>query len=707
MSIEPTTPPLAERLPQKFEYHDDVFVDEYFWLRDKSNPAVISYLEAENAYTDAMTAHTKALQETLYGEMRTRIKEEDFSVPEKYGEFYYYYRTEVDKQYRIHCRRRGNIDAPEEVLLDENQLAADHEYFRLGIFRVSPDHSLLAYSTDTNGSEKYTIQILDLSTGQLLEDVIPNTDYSAEWANDNRSLFYTELDQTRRPYRLLRHEIGTPCSTDVLIQEEPDERFYMSATKSKSKRYIFINLSSKVTSSVWFLDANNPIAPAQEIQPREEGHIYRVEHQVRNGADAEALDQFLIVTNDNAINSKVMEVPVSTPGKANWQEWLPHRDEVKIESVEAFRDHVVVYQRSEGLKQIWVYDMAGEEGHVIDFSEPVYTTYRSSNLEYNSSVLRFGYTSLTTPYSIYDYEMNQRTRQLMKQQEVLGGYDSTNYVSERLWATAEDGTQIPISLVRHKSTVLDQPVPTLLYGYGSYEASIDPYFSSSRVSLLDRGMLFAIAHIRGGGEMGRNWYENGKFLKKKNTFTDFIDCAEYLIRKGYTTADLLVAEGRSAGGLLMGVVTNLRPDLFKAVIAGVPFVDVINTMMDPSIPLTVMEYDEWGDPNDPVYYDYMKSYSPYDNLAPTCYPNILVTAGLNDPRVQYWEPAKYVAKLRTLKTDDNRLLLKTNMGAGHGGASGRFDYLKEIAFDYAFVLDVLGLAEKKSPSLEWREERED
>ncbi|MEZ4660340.1 MAG: S9 family peptidase [Caldilineaceae bacterium] len=676
------TPPLAERRPHTMRTHDDVRVDDYFWLRERDNPDVLAYLSAENDYTQAVMAHTGELQKQLFAEMRGRIQETDLSVPVKHGDYFYYTRMEEGKQYAIHCRKRGSLDGAEEILLDENALAEGQEYLRVGVFEPSPDHNLLAYSVNFSGNERYTLHVKDLRSGQLLADAIPNVFYSVEWANDNATLFYTTQDDAWRPYKLLRHRLGDDPANDALIFHEPNDSFWLGLYKSKSQRYLFFGAGNMTTSEVYFIPADAPAATPTLIHPRQRGLEYSVEHHD---------ERFLIVTNDQAVNFRVMEAPVDAPGKANWRELVPHRPNVKIDRLEPFRDHLVLHVREDGLKQLYVTELASSETHAIEFPEATYNVWGHANPDFDGALLRFTYASLVMPDTVYDYDMRTRNRVLKKQKEVLGDYDPALYTTDRFFATAADGTRVPISLVRRKDAPTDRPGPLLLNGYGSYGASSDPNFNANRISLLDRGMAFAIAHIRGGGEMGRPWYENGKFLHKKNTFTDFVACAQHLVDHGYTTPGQLAATGRSAGGLLMGAITNLRPDLFKVIIAGVPFVDVISTMLDTSIPLTAVEYEEWGNPNDPQFYVYMKSYSPYDNVAAKAYPHILATAGLNDPRVQYWEPAKWVAKLRTLKTNDNRLLLKTNMGAGHGGASGRFDYLEEVAFEYAFLLDLLGV----------------
>jgi oligopeptidase B len=627
----------------------------------------------------------KPLQETLYHEMVSRIKETDDSVPIKWGSYFYYHRTEKDKQYKIYCRKKESLQAPEEIILDANQLASGKDYFSLGVFRVSPDHRLLAYSVDTAGSEKYTLYVKDLTTGANLSESIPDTYYGMEWGNDNRTIFYNTVDAAWRPFRLYRHVLETPHEEDVLLFEEKDERFFLEISKSRSERFIFMNLGSKRSSEAHYLDADSPAGDFKIFQPRENDHEYTVEHHENS---------FYIVTNLHAVNFRLMRTSVYLTGKDQWEEILAHREDTLVEGVDAFRDFIVVYERIRGVKNIRIIDVISGSDHCIDFQEPVYTVSPGGNAEYDSTVLRFVYTSLTVPPSTFDYRMTDRTRELKKQEEVIG-YDPALYQSERLMASAPDGAQIPISLVYKKGMNRDGNNPLLLYGYGSYGITVEPSFSSSRVSLLDRGFIFAMAHIRGGQDMGRPWYDDGKLLKKKNTFTDFIACAEFLINEQYTSKEKLAITGGSAGGLLMGAVINMRPELFNAVVAKVPFVDVVNTMLDASLPLTVTEYEEWGDPNQKEFFDYILSYAPYENVESKGYPHMLVTAGLNDPRVSYWEPAKWVAKLRSMKTDKNLLLLKTNMAAGHGGASGRYDYLKEIAFEYAFLLDRAGVMNKK------------
>ncbi len=675
-------PPVAKVVPKKLVQHGDTRLDGYHWLRDKSNPEVIEYLKAENAYTDAVMKPTEPLQENLYREILGRIKQTDLSVPERIDQFYYYSRTEEGKQYQILCRKKGSLQAPEEVLLDLNALAQGHKYFRLGASKASPDHRMLAYSTDTSGAEAYTLVVKDLTTGALLKDEIPNTSYAVEWANDNRTLFYTTLDAAKRPYRLWRHTLGTDPKQDTLVYEEKDATFRLGLSKTRSRAFLLLSLRSTLSSEVHYLDANTPAGDFRVIDRRRPKVEYSVDHRG---------DTFYIRTNDRAKDFKLVTAPVAAPGKRNWRPLIPHRATVLLEDVDLFENHLVVTEREAGLRKIRITSLGDGQTHHVEFPEPVYTATVAGNPEFRTALLRFNYTSLVTPMSVFDYDMNARTRELKKQVEVLGGYDPARYQSERVFARAADGTRVPISLVYRKGMERNGRNPLWLYGYGSYGASTEPFFSSDRLSLLERGFVYAIAHIRGGSEMGRTWYESGKLLKKKNTFADFVACAEHLVREKYTSPDRLVASGGSAGGLLMGAVINLRPDLFKAVIAAVPFVDVVTTMLDPSIPLTTLEFDEWGNPVNKRYYRYMKSYSPYDNVEAKAYPNLLVTTGLNDPRVAFWEPVKWVARLRVTKTDKNRLLLKTHLVAGHGGPSGRYSRFRETAFQYAFMLDVLGI----------------
>lgn len=673
--------PVAKLVPKTDTVHGDIRVDNYFWLREKTNPEVIAHLEAENKYMEAMTAHTKPLQEKLYQEMIGRIVETDLDVPARRDDYFYYTRTEEGKQYKIHCRKKGTLDASEEVLLDINKEAAGFEHFDVGVFAVSPDHSLLAYTVDTTGAEEYTIYVRDLATGKNLADAIPNT-YNIEWAADNKTIFYTTLDAAHRPYRLYKHKLASDPASDALVYEEKDEAFYMGIGATKSKEYLFMALGSISSSEYRYLKSDTPDAEWKVIAPRRKDVEYSVDHHG---------DRFYVVTNDGARNFKVVFAPVTEPAQANWNEFLPHRDAVKVDAVECFANHMVVYERENGLKKMRIIDLKSGNFHYVDFPEPVYTFSGEANPEFNTELVRFTYNSLVSPKSVFDYNMTTKARELKKEYEVKGGYDRTQYETERVFATAKDGVKVPISLVYKKGIKRDGSQPLLLYAYGSYGYAMEPTFSSNRLSLLDRGMVYAIAHVRGGDEMGRQWYDDGKLLKKKNTFTDYIACAEHLIAEKYTSADRMAAMGGSAGGLLMGAIVNMRPDLFKVVFASVPFVDVINTMLDETIPLTVIEFDEWGNPKNKEFYDYMLSYSPYDQLEAKDYPHMLVDAGLNDPRVGYWEPAKWVAKLRSMKTDKNDLVFKIEMGAGHMGASGRYDYLKDIAFEYAFILDHLGI----------------
>lgn len=696
MAVTHPTPPVAAKDPKRIEAQGDVRIDDYFWLRERENPAVRAYIEAENNYTQAIMAHTSALQEELYHEMRGRIQEDDSTVPERIGDWYYYRRTEEGKQYPIYCRKHDSLDAAEEVLLDQNALAADHDFCDLGVYRISPNHKLLAYSVDYVGNERFTLYVKDLASGTLLDDTIPDTFYSVEWAADNRTLFYNTQDEAWRPYKVFRHQLGSDATDDPLVYHEENDAYWLQLYKSKDQRYILLDMHSSTTSEVHYIPADQPEATPAVIHPREHKIEYSVEHHptLHGGV-------FLITTNWDAENFRVMTAPVTAQanqlGKSSWRELIPHRSTVRVNGVEPFAGYLLLHERENGLRQLRIMPLTGERcalanSTTVSFPEAVYNYDQHRNPEFNTETVRFTYNSLTTPDTVFDYDMASHTRVQRKQQAVLGGYDPANYVAERRYATARDGTLVPISLVRHTATAVDKPAPLLLYGYGSYGVCIDPNFAANRVSLLDRGMVYAIAHIRGGGEMGRAWYLNGKLCNKMNTFTDFVDCAQYLVDEGVTTPEKLTITGRSAGGLLMGAVVNLRPDLFHGVIAGVPFVDVLNTVLDPTIPLTVIEWEEWGNPHKADEYAYMRGYSPYDNVEAKAYPHILATAGFNDSRVQYWEPAKWVAKLRTIKTDNNRLLLKTNMGAGHAGSSGRFDYLKETAFEYAFLLDLLGLA---------------
>ncbi len=697
----PTAPPIAKRVPAERLTHGHLVMDEYAWMRNRDDdPDVIAYLEAENAWTKAQMAHTAKRQEALFEEIRARIQETDLSVPVRKGDWWYYSRTVEGMQYAIHCRKPafdkgerrdvepGN-DVAEQVMLDQNVLAGDSEFFALGAFDLSPKDDLLAYSTDTTGGEVYTMAFRNLDTGKDLADQIPGTYYGTAWGNDNTTFFYVKPDEAMRPYQLWRHSLGTPVTDDVLVYEEPDERFYLGVGTTKDEHYLVLHLGSKMTDECRLLSADEPTGEFQLVEARQQGVEYGVEHHG---------DRFFIVTNaDGAENFKLMEAPDTAPSRSNWTEVIAHRPDVHLSGIDVFANYLVLFERAGGLRHIRVRSLVGNDDYVIDQPEEVSTASGGSNPEFDSTMLRYGYTSMITPSSVFDYNLITRERTLRKQQPVLGDYDLSLYVTTRIWATADDGTEIPMSVVYRKDNDADTgrpsgPRPALLYGYGSYEASMDPGFSSIRLSLLDRGFVYAIAHIRGGGEMGRQWYLRGKFLDKRNTFTDFIACARHLTHEGWTTTDQLVIRGGSAGGLLMGAVANMAPEQFGVIIAEVPFVDALNTILDPSLPLTVMEWEEWGNPvESSQYYDYMSSYSPYENVETQDYPAMLVTAGLNDPRVSYWEPAKWVAKLRTTRTDTNRLLLKTEMGAGHMGPSGRYDAWKDEAFVLAFIFDTLGI----------------
>lgn len=698
----PIGPPIAKRVPSERLMHGHLVMDEYAWMRNKDDdPDVIEYLNAENAWTQSQMQHTAALQEELFEEIRSRIQETDLSVPVRKGNWWYYSRTVEGKQYPIHCRKPaypepGQLDVEpgedvdEQIMLDQNVLAGESEFFSLGAFDLSPKADLLAYSTDTTGGEIYEMSFLDLSTGETLADQIPGTYYGTAWGNDNKTFFYVKPDEAMRPYQLWRHQLGTPIGDDVLVYEEPDERFFLGIGMTKDERYLVLHLGSKMTDECRLLSADDPTGDFQIMQPREQGVEYAIEH---HGS------RFFVITNaDGAENFKLMETPDNALGRSNWTEVIAHRPNVHLSGIDVFADYIVIFEREGGLRQIRVRNLINDDDYVIDQPEEVSTSSGGSNPEFNSTVLRYGYTSMVTPSSVFDYNLVTKERVLRKQQPVLGGYDPSLYTTKRVWATTGDGTQVPMSVVYRMNSDAETerpsgPRPTLLYGYGSYEASMDPGFSSIRLSLLDRGFVFAIAHIRGGGEMGRQWYTKGKFLEKRNTFTDFIACARHLTKEGWTTSDQLVIRGGSAGGLLMGAVANMAPECFGAVIAEVPFVDALNTILDPTLPLTVMEWEEWGNPVESAeYYEYMGSYSPYENVEPKDYPAMLVTAGLNDPRVSYWEPAKWVAKLRVTKTDNHRLLLKTEMGAGHMGPSGRYDSWKDEAFVYAFIFDTLGIS---------------
>ena len=671
--------PVAKKVLREIVTHGDVRVDNYFWLREKTNADVIAYLEAENAYTDAVTQPLKSLQKRLYQEMLGHLKETDTSAPVRRGDFFYYTRTEKGKDYAIYCRKPGSLKAVEEIVLDLNKLAAGHKFFSIGAYVPSDDNNLLAYTSDTTGYRQYTLRIKDLRTGQLLPDQFERVD-DVVWATDNKTLFFvTENAVTKRHDEFYRHALGG--ATPERIYFEPDELFDISCDRSRDRAFVFLTAESKLSTDVRFLPAGEPNASLRLVQPREPDHKYFVTH--RRG-------QFYIRTNDKAKNYKVVTAPVAQPEKSSWKEFIPHNPDLKLDDLDLFAGHAAVSERENGLERIRIINLENQASHRIEVPEPAYALAVDSNPEFDTTTLRFRYQSLVTPASVYDYDMNSRRRALVKQTEVPA-YRPAKYVSERIFASASDGTKIPCSVVYKKGMRRDGHSPLFLYAYGSYGYSLRTTFSYSRLALLDRGVIYVIAHIRGGGEMGETWRDQGRMMLKRNTFTDFIAVAEHLIREKYTSADHLAIEGASAGGLLMGAVVNMRPDLFRAVLAEVPFVDVLNTMLDASLPLTTSEYIEWGNPNQKAEYDYMKTYSPYDNVKPQNYPAMLVRVSLNDSQVPYWEGAKFAAKLRALKTDNNVLLLKANMGAGHGGASGRYDALHDVAFDYAFILDEMGI----------------
>jgi oligopeptidase B len=676
-------PPVAKRVPKTTEMNGHTLVDNYYWLRDKKNPDVKAYLDAENAYTDAVMKPTEGLQKKLYDEMLSRVKETDAEVPYKQGAYFYYVRTEAGKQYGIRCRRKGSMDAPEEVVLDVNELAEGQKFMSVGAYSVSDDGNLLAYSTDNTGFRQYTLAVKDLRTGKLLADHAERVD-SVVWANDNKTIFYTVEDATtKRGYQMYRHTAGT-SGPDSLVYEEKDEKFNVYAGKTRSKAYIFLYVASHTTSEARFIPADQPLAEWKVLEPRKQDVEYYPDH---NG------DFFYIRVNDTGRNFRLVKAPVNDAGKKNWQEVIPQRSGVMLEGTDYFKNYYVLYERENGLPQIRVADTRGGEARRIEFPEPAYDNYPYLNREYDTTKFRYGYQSFITPASVFEYDMASGISTLLKQKEVPGGYDRTKYAVEQVYATAPDGVKIPISVVHLKSTKMDGKGPIYLTGYGSYGVSNDIDFDSTLFSMVDRDVVCAVAHIRGGGEMGKAWHDDGRMMHKKNSFTDFIASAEYLVARGYGSKDRLVIEGRSAGGLLMGAVLNMRPDLFHAALVGVPFVDVMNTMLDETLPLTVGEFEEWGNPKEKPAFDYMLAYSPYDNIQPKTYPNMLVRTSFNDSQVMYWEPAKYVAKMRAIRTDHNSLILKTNMDpAGHGGASGRYDRLREAAFDYAYFLTQMGIA---------------
>ncbi len=690
-------PPVANKIRHKSIVHGQEVIDDYYWMRlsdeqkeaatpDEQTKNVLAYLNAENNYREKMMQHKEHFQEKLFEEIKGRIKQTDMSVPYKDNGYYYITRFEEGKEYPIKSRKKEHLEAPEEILLDVNGLAANHEYYQLGGMSVSPDNNLLAYSEDTVSRRQYTIRFKNLITGELLSDVIPNTTGSVVWGNDNKTIFYTLKDASLRSYKIIRHTLGTETDQDVEVFHEVDETFGTYIYKSKSRKYLIIGSFATLSQEYRILEADNPLGSFRIFQPRERKLEYAISHFD---------DKWLITTNkDGATNFKVMVTPEYATSKQNWKDYIAYDPSVFIEGIDVFKSFMAMSVRKDGITQLYIKPWINEEGHYVAFGEDTYTVTLGVNPDFDTDLLRLDYTSLTTPNSTYDYHVGEKQLELLKRQEVVGTFNPDDYISERKMVQASDGTMVPLSIVYKKGFKKDGTAPVLLYGYGSYGISMDPYFSSARLSLLDRGFGFAIAHIRGGQEMGRQWYEDGKFLHKKNTFTDFIDCGDFLVREKYAAKDKLFASGGSAGGLLMGAVLNMRPDLWKGVIAAVPFVDVVNTMLDESIPLTTGEFDEWGNPKDITYYNYMLSYSPYDNVRRVDYPAMLVTTGYWDSQVQYWEPAKWVAKLRDYKTDQNPLLLYCNMDTGHGGASGRFKRFKETAMEYAFLLDLAGLGEE-------------
>ena len=679
---EKIQPPIAKIIPKKLEKFGDVRIDNYFWLNDRKNPEVIDYLNKENTYYKKMTAHTKVFQKVLFEEMKARIKEEDESVPYLYNGYYYITRFEAGKDYPIYSRKKESLSAKEEIMFDCNKLAKGHAYFQLGGLSISPDNTYATFAVDTIGRRIYSIKVKNLKTNEILDDKIENTSGDSTWANDNKTIFYTHQDKvTLRSDKVFKHKLGANSADDVLVFEEKDDTFNVDVSKEKSKKYIVISSSSTLTTEYRTLLADNPDGKFTVFQKRVRGLEYDISHFG---------DSFYIVTNkDKATNFKLMKTPENATSKENWIDLIPHREDVLLEDIEIFKNFLVVEERSNGLNKIRIMPWNGKGEYYLPFESETYTAYTTTNVDFDTDILRYSYQSMTTPSSVIDFNMKTKTKEIKKEQQVLGGkFDKNNYTEERIWATAKDGTKIPISMVYREGLKKDGKNPLLLYAYGSYGHSMDATFSSTRLTLLDRGFIFAIAHIRGGEDLGRQWYEDGKLLKKKNTFTDFIDCSKFVIQQKYTSPEHLYAEGGSAGGLLMGAVVNLAPELYHGVIAQVPFVDVITTMLDETIPLTTGEYDEWGNPNLKKYYNYMMSYSPYDNVKKQNYPNIYVSTGLHDSQVQYWEPAKWVAKIRSMKTDNSVLFLDTNMEAGHGGASGRFEAIKELAKEYSFLLDL-------------------
>ena len=687
MSKKEIVPPLAERIPNKMEIHGDVRIDDYYWLNERANPKVIDYLNAENSYYDFHTAHTKQFQEDLFEEMKARIKEDDESVPYKKNGYYYITKYETGKQYPVYTRKKGSLEAEEKIIVDVNELADGHEYYALTGLNVNQLNTIAAFGVDTVSRRQYDIQFKNLETGSFYPELIKNTTGSTAWANDHKTVFYARKDPvTLRSDKIFKHVLGTDVSEDELIFEEKDEAFWTFAYKSKSKRFIIIGSYSTLSTEYMYLDANDPKGKFTVVQPREKDLEYSVAHY---GED------FYILTNmDDALNFKLMKTPIGQTEKENWVEVIPHREDTLLEDISIFKEFLVLEERHNGLNKIRIKRWDGSEDYYLPFEEETYSASVYNNPEFETNVIRYSYNSLTTPNSVIDFNIDDHSKEVKKEQEVLGGkFDKKNYTSQRIWSKTRDGKQVAISLVYNKETKINEDTPLLLYGYGSYGSIVSDRFSSVRLSLLDRGFVYAIAHVRGGEYLGRSWYDDGKMFRKMNTFYDFIDAAKHLIDNKYTSADHLYAEGGSAGGLLVGAVINLNPELFNGIIAAVPFVDVVTTMLDESIPLTTGEFDEWGNPKIKASYDYMLSYSPYDNVQQQDYPHMLVTTGLHDSQVQYFEPAKWVAKLRLNKTDNNRLLMHTNMDTGHGGASGRFDALKEVTRDYCFLFDLEGISE--------------
>ncbi len=680
---ETLMPPIAKKIPHRLEIHGDVRTDDYFWLKERDNPEVLAYLEEENAYAAKLMAHTEALQEKLFQELKLRTQPEEESVPYKYGDYFYYHRYKKDHEYPIYYRKKGSLSGDEEILLDVNLLAGGRDYYDVDDVEPSPDHRLGAFPVDVVGRRFYALHFVDLETGELLADSIPDITDNFEWAGDSKTVFYSRQDpETLRWDSVYRYEIGS--DSHELVYEEADETFNVSVSKALSERFLYITTYSTDQSEEYFLDANKPHEAPTLFLAREPKHEYEV-------TDGE--DRFYIVTNDNAENFKVMETPIDKISKDNWRVVVPHRKDVLIETVTVFKEHIVIEETDTGVAKIATIDLKTGDRRMIEFDEPAYMAYGDDNYEYDATSFRFVYESMTTPPSTYDIDLSSHQKTLLREEEILGGFDKNNYESERLFATARDGTKVPISLVYRKGMERNARNPLLQYGYGAYGDTIYPEFDETVLSLLDRGFIYAIAHIRGGSELGRKWYYDGRGLKKINTFTDFIDCTRYLIEQGYTSPEHVFATGASAGGLLMGAIVNMAPELYKGVDIGVAFVDVVTTMLDPDIPLVTSEYDEWGNPNEKIYYDYMLSYSPYDQIENKDYPNIIATAALHDSQVQYWEPAKWVAKLRANKTGENRLLLHTDMGAGHSGKTGRYQPLRETALIYAFFLDLIGISE--------------